>query len=184
MDIQISEDILKKTISCAKNFSCLSEQKDLCEMRSQIVRVVYFIKHAKDKRCIYALSFDNDYICNCPTRQEIYWRYRIQTGIQLSGDRARPLFQSCLFACPTFSIKIEVGEKLALCPYLLLCMAFLQILLGRGSSLGSVGNHSAKDQRVQVSRRDFLLYARGGDQGDTASFTLAYTCVHAITIQQ
>jgi hypothetical protein len=77
MDIQISEDILRKTISCEKNFICLSDQKDLCEMKSQIVRVVYFVKHLKDKRCNYSLSFDNDYICNCPTRQEIYNRYRI-----------------------------------------------------------------------------------------------------------
>ena len=77
MDIQINEDILKKTISCEKNFSCLSDQKDLCEMKSQIVRVVYFIKHPKNKRCSYSLSFGNDYICNCPTRQEIYKRYRV-----------------------------------------------------------------------------------------------------------
>jgi hypothetical protein len=76
MDIQIGEDILKKTISCEKNFSCLSGQKDLCEMKSQIVRAVYFIKHPKNKRCNYCLSFGNDYICTCPTRQEIYKRYR------------------------------------------------------------------------------------------------------------
>ena len=38
---------------------------------------VYFIKHPKDKRCNYALSFGGSYICNCPTRREIYRRYGV-----------------------------------------------------------------------------------------------------------
>ena len=78
MNIQISEDILGETISCEKNFYCLSgDPKELCEMESLNPQKVYFIKNPKDKRCIYTLSFGGSYICNCPTRREIYRRYRV-----------------------------------------------------------------------------------------------------------
>jgi hypothetical protein len=52
MKIQISEEILKETINCKKNFLCLSDQKDLCEMESLNPQQIYFVKYPKNKRCI------------------------------------------------------------------------------------------------------------------------------------
>jgi hypothetical protein len=78
MDIQISKDILKETIKCKKNFSCLSDQKDLCEMRSRNPQEVFFIIYTKDERCRYEYSYDyTHHVCTCPTRQEIFRRYGI-----------------------------------------------------------------------------------------------------------
>jgi hypothetical protein len=78
MDIEIIKDILEQTKSCEKNFSCLSDQTDLCEMRSRNPKKVYFVKYPKGRRCRYEYSFGySNNICTCPTRQEIYRSYRI-----------------------------------------------------------------------------------------------------------
>jgi hypothetical protein len=78
MDIQISKDILKETIKCKKTFSCLSDQNDICEMKSGNPQEVFFIKYPKDKGCGYEYSYGySDHICTCPTRQEIFRRYGI-----------------------------------------------------------------------------------------------------------
>jgi hypothetical protein len=77
MEFQISEDILRKT-KCKKGFSCLSGQRnDLCKVKNYIEGKVIFLEALNDHSCYYSTSFGYAYICNCPTRKEIYDRYQI-----------------------------------------------------------------------------------------------------------
>lgn len=78
MDIEISEDILKSTTKCRYNFSCLNGVKEcLCEVRSSNGHDTLFITSSSDRDCIYCAPLKNSYLCFCPTRREIYKRYKI-----------------------------------------------------------------------------------------------------------
>jgi hypothetical protein len=79
MKLAISEDVLGKTTRCSRNFACLSGDKEcLCELESQINNQVFFIRNNQQCGiCDYKMSFGFSYICNCPTRKEVYNRYKI-----------------------------------------------------------------------------------------------------------
>jgi hypothetical protein len=78
MDIEIIPEIIERTTECDVNFSCLSDQTDLCEIKSVNPFALHFIKHPKNSGCRYYLPFGySNHICICPTRQEIYRRYDI-----------------------------------------------------------------------------------------------------------
>jgi hypothetical protein len=78
MGIDISEDILKKTVGCKKEFACLSgDQKNLCEIEECLPDTIYFVKCLKDETCSYAIPYGPTYFCMCPVRREIYSRYRV-----------------------------------------------------------------------------------------------------------
>jgi hypothetical protein len=77
MKLQISEDILTKT-RCEKGFSCLSgERDDLCKVRKRIEAEVILLETCSDYSCHYATPYAYAFFCSCPTRKEIYYRYRI-----------------------------------------------------------------------------------------------------------
>jgi hypothetical protein len=77
---EISEDILRKT-RCKKDFSCLSGGRgNPCKVELRADgqdREVIFLENLKDESCSCATSFGYAYICNCPTRKEIYDTYWI-----------------------------------------------------------------------------------------------------------
>jgi hypothetical protein len=78
MDIQISEDILKQTEACKKNFVCLSGNgNNLCEVEGCIVDTIYSIKCLDDESCSYSIPHGSSNFCMCPVRQEIHKRYHI-----------------------------------------------------------------------------------------------------------
>ena len=78
MDIEINEDILKKTTECEKNFGCLSSKtRDFCEVDYCTGNGVLFVKSKFEKYCPYKMSFGYKFICRCPVRNEIYRRYKI-----------------------------------------------------------------------------------------------------------
>lgn len=74
----INENVLKDTRRCRKNFICLTgEGECLCELRYCYNGKSYFIKADNNTTCNYKVSFANHVLCSCPTRKEIYNRYRI-----------------------------------------------------------------------------------------------------------
>jgi len=78
MEIEIPGVVLKNTNRCKKNFSCLScEKKDLCEVQEFVGGEVLFIRSKDDQFCDYMMPFGNRFICGCPTRKEIFRRYKI-----------------------------------------------------------------------------------------------------------
>lgn len=77
MDIEIDEDVKKSTTKCEKDFKCLVDNTyELCKVTESVRDNVLFIKCEEDNYCIYRMDFGNSYICNCPTRKEIYKKYK------------------------------------------------------------------------------------------------------------
>ncbi len=75
--IEISKDILEKTNWCTKGFSCLtSNPENICKIKYSISEDMKFVE-CKESPCSYDLSFEDSYICKCPTRNEIYNKYGI-----------------------------------------------------------------------------------------------------------
>lgn len=75
MKYEISDEVREKTDKCEKNFFCLSgEGNGFCHIIDR-TGDTFFVKYKKDKNCPYNLSFGDSFICNCPTRAEIYRIY-------------------------------------------------------------------------------------------------------------
>lgn len=75
---EINEEILKNTTKCNKNFSCLSgNRNELCMVEYNVKDKIHFIKCTNTKFCSYKISFGYSYVCTCPTRKEIYNRYKL-----------------------------------------------------------------------------------------------------------
>ncbi len=79
MEISIDEKILAETSNCQKNFSCLTgKTNDLCEIViTQFSNSVHFIRCKQDLNCNYRMDFESEKCCLCPTRKEIYNKYKI-----------------------------------------------------------------------------------------------------------
>ena len=80
MAIKIREDIIKNTTKCMDDFSCLNSGKEcLCNVQSSLDGNQIFVKGDSPSSigCAYCLHFESSFICNCPTRTEIYRRYQI-----------------------------------------------------------------------------------------------------------
>ena len=76
--IKIDDGVLQKTTKCKHDFSCLSENKKcLCDVVDSIGEDIVEIKEKPTNPCNYLISLKNSHYCHCPTRNEIYNRYRI-----------------------------------------------------------------------------------------------------------
>jgi hypothetical protein len=77
-NIEIDEDIQKNTTKCKKVFKCLADNNyKLCKIIESVRDNVFFIECLGVKPCIYKISFGySSYVCNCPTRKEIYRKYK------------------------------------------------------------------------------------------------------------
>ena len=78
MKFEIEKDILDSTDKCKIGFSCLNgTQECFCLADSLISDKLLFIKSEKINVCDYMTSFGYSYFCNCPTRKEIFRRYKV-----------------------------------------------------------------------------------------------------------
>lgn len=76
--MDIDKEILDKTTQCDKGFICLNNKDHVyCQVENCVNDEVHFIKCLSDKYCNYKMSFGKSYICNCPTRKEIFNKYKI-----------------------------------------------------------------------------------------------------------
>jgi hypothetical protein len=74
----IGQEILEETRKCRNDFACLTNTGEcLCKTEDFCSDNVCFIKPDKGKFCNYMMSFGYSFVCNCPTRKEIYRHYRI-----------------------------------------------------------------------------------------------------------
>ncbi len=74
--MDIDKEILKSTTKCEKDFSCLRDKKHIfCKVEFCINDEVHFIKCLNEEYCTYKMSFGESFICNCPTRKEIFNKY-------------------------------------------------------------------------------------------------------------
>ncbi len=79
MDITISDDMLKKTTKCKKDFACLSsEKRDICKAVPSIIKDVVYIDCLEETSCPYRLTFGTSgYACECPVRVELCKKHGI-----------------------------------------------------------------------------------------------------------
>ncbi len=75
MDIQINNEILKKT-TCKKGFSCLSGNKnEICKVELNVEDKIHFVKCINNDPCNHRRSFGYSFVCLCPVRKEIFNKY-------------------------------------------------------------------------------------------------------------
>lgn len=78
MAYKIDEKITKKT-RCENNYICLENgicPKNKCKPTGSINGFLWVKTKAKTS-CEYHMSFTDKDICRCPTRNELYKRYKI-----------------------------------------------------------------------------------------------------------
>ena len=76
--IKINEEILLRTTRCKYEFCCLSGDKAcLCKVTSSVGFDIKVIKPTSKIDCNYLLSHGNGSLCVCPTRNELYNRYKV-----------------------------------------------------------------------------------------------------------
>jgi len=76
MYYEISDDARKCTRKCASDFQCLKKGSSLCSI-TKVLDKTFVIKGPKHFLCSYFLSYGDIFFCLCPTRHELYSRYRI-----------------------------------------------------------------------------------------------------------
>jgi len=77
-EIKIDEAVVKKTTKCHCGFSCLSGDKGyLCNVLSCIGNEMVQIKSNFSNCCNYHILFGDAHFCLCPTRSELYNRFKM-----------------------------------------------------------------------------------------------------------
>jgi len=64
--------VIEATIQCPCHFSCLSYEKNQCEVTSIIDKNALLLKSKEKIDCPYQVVFEEGYICQCPTHFAIY----------------------------------------------------------------------------------------------------------------
>ena len=77
--MNIDKEVLKQTTKCEKSFSCLKNTNHVyCKVESCVSKKVHFIKCLNnDEYCVYKMAFGTSFVCNCPTRKEIFNKFEI-----------------------------------------------------------------------------------------------------------
>jgi len=76
-DILLDKAVLHKTTHCINDFSCLSGDKTcLCDVLASNGEDIIEITSQPARSCKYCISLESASYCHCPTRVEIYNRYK------------------------------------------------------------------------------------------------------------
>jgi hypothetical protein len=74
----IEDQIVKATKKCEKNFSCLKlDESAMCKVVFCINCKLHGIECKNDTFCAYKLTAEERNFCTCPTRKEIYFKYKV-----------------------------------------------------------------------------------------------------------
>ena len=78
LSYRVSEETLAETKKCDRDFSCQKKLLEpLCSIDYCVGGEVHFIKCMNKKSCSYRSTFGYDFICNCPTRKELYSKHGV-----------------------------------------------------------------------------------------------------------
>jgi hypothetical protein len=78
MAYQISDKTKKQTTKCLSSFHCLDDEKiDICSVKWNLDGNGCFLKTVPPNGCPYKLQFGSSYMCKCPTRHELFKKYKI-----------------------------------------------------------------------------------------------------------
>ena len=76
MLMDIDKDIIKQT-KCKKDFKCLDGPANIdCKVLCLIGGDHHYVSCSNYAPCEYMTNFAGSDICNCPTRKEIYRKYK------------------------------------------------------------------------------------------------------------
>ena len=76
--IKIDKAVLHRTTNCKHDFRCLSgKKKRLCKVTGSVGFDIKIIKPKAEIDCKYRLTYGNGSLCVCPTRNDLYNRYKI-----------------------------------------------------------------------------------------------------------
>ncbi len=76
--MEIDKDILNNTDGCESDFGCLTDDNHRCltyPIDPAGGGEILFI-NCTDTSCEYHIAFGDATVCNCPTRSEIYRKYK------------------------------------------------------------------------------------------------------------
>jgi hypothetical protein len=74
----INERIVAETILCEKNFECLKSNMPVhCKVENCVSEKVHFVESLDNSLCRYIMIFGSSKICTCPTRKEIFNKYKL-----------------------------------------------------------------------------------------------------------
>jgi len=78
MFYKISEETINQITRCNNNFKCLNDDSfQICPLENPIEGVYFIRKVNPIHNTNYCLSFGGSYVCGCPTRKELYERYKV-----------------------------------------------------------------------------------------------------------
>ena len=76
--LKIDEAVIRSTVNCQYGFRCLSgDTACLCEVKGSTSYDMLEIIPKTDIACSHRISLGKMHFCICPTRVEIYNRYRM-----------------------------------------------------------------------------------------------------------
>jgi hypothetical protein len=74
----IDNKILEQTTKCPYSFQCLNDDiESICSVQWILKENGCFLKTVKPDSCPYKVKISSSYMCNCPTRHELFVKYRI-----------------------------------------------------------------------------------------------------------
>ncbi len=77
-EMKLDEKILNETFRCEKTFDCLKNKDHVyCKVENSSFENILFVKCLSADVCSYKTSFGTSFMCNCPTRNEIFKKYRL-----------------------------------------------------------------------------------------------------------
>jgi hypothetical protein len=77
VDLEVDNQTIQKTTKCPSAFKCQRDDAyPLCAPESSIPGYGLFVRPPEANSCHYKMSFGNGFICTCPTRYEIFTRYK------------------------------------------------------------------------------------------------------------
>lgn len=75
---RVSEETIAETKKCNRAFACQKKPlESLCTINYCVDGKVHFIKCLSKTACSYRSMFGYDFVCNCPTRKELYNKYGV-----------------------------------------------------------------------------------------------------------
>ena len=79
MNIQVAEEVCAETTQCPFNFACINGQCPKCVVQQYAylkTGIGCIVKPELDTECSYLMQFVDVSVCKCPTRLEIFNKYR------------------------------------------------------------------------------------------------------------
>lgn len=76
MQLEISPEIRAATTKCLKGFLCLTQPETMCQVHYCVNGMLHFLQSPDQGPCPYLRYFGNKPYCECPTRREIFNRYK------------------------------------------------------------------------------------------------------------